>query len=256
MDNIAQIVKKQQNVENKVCQYCGKAFIECEYPVVKLGISYKHFVPDCDCIEKHEEERKKKEQQQARAKSLEKRFENSMISLFFKEKRFETLQDAEHVVFCKEYANNFEPSKTNGILMIGNVGTGKSTLQACICNVLIEKGYNCLFTTLASLLEKFTEATSFENKETVSGLLRWLCEYDYVVLDDIGREKYTESKLSLVFRIIDELMNAKVTVSVTANPESIYKLSTIDDFNAILDRLHFLCPNELKFYGESFRRRA
>lgn len=256
MDDITAIIKsKPQEAEVQVCQYCRKAFIKRDFPVTNLNIFFTHYVPACDCIAKNEEKEKLKEVQALKAKSLKRKFENSMISPFFQEKRFENLTDAEHVAFCKDYACGFKPREINGILMIGDVGTGKSTLQACICNVLIECGFNCLFTTLAGLLERFTEAMDFENKETVSGLLKWLCRYDYVVLDDIGREKYTDSKLSLAFRIIDELMNNKTTVSVTANPENIYKLSEIKDFKAILDRLYHLCPNKLEFHGESFRRK-
>lgn len=140
--------------------------------------------------------------------------------------------------------------------MIGNVGTGKTTLLACICNELMQKGYNCLFTQLTDLLDKFSTARRSSDERAEEKLLNWLLEFDFVVLDDIGREKYTETRLEVVFKIVDKLISHKIPIGISANPEMIKKLKNIPDFAAILDRLNETCQLKLEFNGESFRRQT
>ena len=84
----------------------------------------------------------------------------------------------------------------------------------------------------------------------------WLLKFDFVVLDDIGREKYTETRLELVFKIVDKLISHKIPVSITANPEMISKLKKIPEFNAIFDRLNAACQLKFEFSGQSYRRSA
>ena len=91
------------------------------------------------------------------------------------------------------------------------------------------------------------------NSGDITELLQWLAAFDFVVLDDIGRETYTDKRKENVFRIIDTLMNYKVVTAFTANPEMIVKLKTIPELNAALDRLKDMCPIKFEFRGESYR---
>lgn len=236
--------------ELRKCPYCGK-----EYKNFKMGI-VNTLVPVCDCEEKAyqaEQERKIKiAKEEAKRKKLERLFVNSMMSPFFKEKTFESLDINSNLIICKKYANDFIPQISDGIQMIGNVGTGKTTLLAAICNELMEKGYNCLFTTLSSLLDKFS-SFSYEHSGNITPLLDWIAKFDFVVLDDIGREAYTAKRKEAVFRIIDTLLNHKVVTAFTANPEMIEKLKQIPEFTAALDRLKGMCKMQLEFRGNSLR---
>ena len=135
---------------------------------------------------------------------------------FFKEKTFDKLEKNEHLAFCQEYAKEFEPKKSKGLQFIGNIGTGKTTLLAAICNELMQKQYTCLFITMSSLLDKFAKH-SFDNAGDITMLLKWLTMYDFVVIDDFGRETYTDKRVELAFRVVDTLINEKVTVSSINN---------------------------------------
>ena len=136
--------------------------------------------------------------------------------------------------------------------MVGKVGTGKTTLLAAICNELMEKGYSCLFTTFSSLLDKFSRY-SYENAGDITPLVNWLVSFDFVVLDDLGRETYTDKRKETAFRIIDALLNYKVVTAFTANPEMLTKLKVIPEWNATLDRLKEVCKYHFEFKGDSLR---
>ena len=86
--------------------------------------------------------------------------------------------------------------------MVGRYGVGKTAILAAVCNELMINGHTCLFTTLSALLDKFS-SYSFNNSGDITGLLMWLIKFDFIVLDDIGREAYTDKRQEIVFRIID-----------------------------------------------------
>lgn len=236
----------------KKCETCGKEYAKKTLEI--FGIKKIIQFPQCTCLEelrKKEEEEKEKEEKRS---ILERKFQNSLITPFFREKTFKNVNFSKEKAICQKYANEFEPQKSKGISLIGSVGTGKTTLLACICNELIINGYNCLFTQLSDLLDKFIIARRSKNELAESNLMYWLLQFDFVVLDDIGREKYTETRLEIAFKIIDKLLNHKIPVAFTANPEMIEKLKGIPDYNAILDRLNEMCEIKLTFKGESFRK--
>lgn len=234
------------------CPYCGKPYVEQTFAV--LGTLKKLEVPDCDCIARVEELEKQRREVERQKKILEDKFKNSMMTPIFREKRFELVDDSPEKRRCIEYARNFTPRQSVGMSLIGKVGTGKTTLLACVCNELMSNGYNCLFTQLTDLLDKFTAARRSDDERAEEKLMDWLLKFDFVVLDDIGREKYTETRLELVFKIVDKLISHKIPVSITANPEMIAKLKRIPEFNAIFDRLNAACQLKFEFSGPSYRR--
>lgn len=236
----------------KKCEFCGKEYIEKTFTI--LGVEKTINVAQCNCFEENDKKRKLEKEKEEKKLILEKKFQNSMMSPYFLEKRFKNIPFSKEKTICQKYALEFEPHKSKGMSLIGSVGTGKTTLLACVCNELITKGYNCLFTQLSDLLDKFIIARRSKNELAESNLMYWLLQFDFVVLDDIGREKYTETRLEIAFKIIDKLLNNKIPVAFTANPEMIEKLKGIPDYNAILDRLNEMCEIKFTFKGESYRK--
>ena len=249
----------------KVCFYCGKPYVLKRFEFTGNGAlknvliqrfgesAIYQYCADCDCERNAWYEQKAKEEAKERQELLNKRFENSMMSPLFREKRFENLNPCEHLAFCRRYAQKFKPKYSQGLCLIGETGTGKTTLLAAICNELIEKGYTCLFMTFSGLIENLL-TYSAENSGNLSDRLEWLRSFDFVVLDDIGRESYnTERRNEIAFRIIDTLLNYKVVTSISGNPEMISRLKDVWQQNAAVDRLRQMCPINLSFNGESYR---
>ena len=217
-------------------------------------VSIEEMGAEVENIDKLAEKQKEAQIQEEKKRILEKKFKNSMMTPLFREKCFDMVDNNEMKRKCIEYVKVFKPHNSTGLSLIGNVGTGKTTLLAWICNELMQKGYNCLFTQLTDLLDKFSTARRSSDERAEEKLLNWLLEFDFVVLDDIGREKYTETRLEVVFKIVDKLISHKIPIGISANPEMIKKLKNIPDFAAILDRLNETCQLKLEFEGKSFRR--
>lgn len=253
IENIAEEINKNADSELKKCFYCGKPYKWFIRDLKGIGKQLKVQVPDCQCQRNKEKQLAKARYMQQKAEKLAKLFDNSMMTPYFKEKKFNCLAQTIELQKCREYAKNFNDF-SGGISMIGATGTGKTTLLACICNELMEKDYSVLFTTLSALLDKFT-SHAYENAGNIETLLNWLIAFDFVVLDDIGRETYTEKRKEIAFRIIDTLLNHKIAVGYTANPEMIVKLKKIPEWNATLDRLKDICKLNFRFEGESLRGR-
>lgn len=265
MELIKNIINDSMLADKKCC-FCGKPYIQVKK---KFGNSERELVftrPQCDCEELARQEEEKKQQEfiaKERAKEserlkrikAEKMFKNSMITPFFQEKTFKNLKETPEIKRCKEYVNNFRPKASKGIQMFGEPGTGKTTALAAVCNELLSKEYSCLFTPLSTLLDKFSNY-SYEHYGDITGLLDWLVTFDFVVLDDIGRETYTDKRKENVFRIIDTLLNYKVVTAFTANPNMIVKLKSIPELEAALDRLKDMCPIKFEFKCNSYRGRS
>ena len=234
------------------CPHCGKPYEIKTFTV--MGVTKNLSVSQCNCIDEIAEKERLKNEAEERKRILEKKFKNSMMTPVFREKTFSMIDDSPQKRKCVEYVKNFKRHQSVGLSLIGKVGTGKTTLLACVCNELMTKGYNCLFTQLTDLLDKFVAARRSNDEQAEEKLTNWLLEFDFVVLDDIGREKYTETRLELVFKIVDKLISHKIPISITANPEMIAKLKKIPDFEAILDRLNEACQLKFEFNGDSYRR--
>lgn len=258
MESITNILKVEEvRPTQKVCSICG-----LEYKKVTVGSGKYNFTcyePACDCEKRHQEqkeqERIERETREKNAIILNKRFDNSMLSKRLKKMDFDTLDNSfntNEIVFCKKYVHDFDTETSKGIQMLGNTGVGKSALMACVCKGLIKKGYNCLFTTLSNLLSEFIEHSS-DNFGSISKKLNWLLKFDFIVLDDIGRENITEKRKEILFQIVDALYNEEKVIAFTANPEMITKLKKDKELTAILDRLRALCPNSFQFHGNSLR---
>ncbi len=255
------------NADSKIetCKYCGKPYKWHEHKIftgTDRERTMRMQVPTCNCIEENERRKKEATEAQYKKERLNKLFENSLITPYFQKKTFENLKQK-----AKEYGNEaelkllFEYSqkfkkgqRSNGIYLLGKPGTGKTSMAAAVCNELLGRGFNCLFITFSALMEKFTKY-SYDNNGDILPLLMWLVKFDFIVLDDIGRENYTDRRKEIAYRIIDMILNYEVPAALTANPEMIKRLKGIDDWGAMLDRFKDICAMQIVFKGESLRGR-
>jgi len=112
------------------------------------------------------------------------------------------------------YVEHFEEMKKNGkgLLFYGSVGTGKTYISACIANALIDKGYPCLVTNFARLVN--TISGKFEGKQEY---IDSLSEYALLVIDDLSAERNTEYMNEIVWNIIDARYRSGKPLIVTTN---------------------------------------
>lgn len=149
------------------------------------------------------------------------------------------------------YVDNFPEleEEGKGLLLYGNVGTGKTFYAACVVNALINRGRPCLMTSFPRLVNELTER--WEGRQRY---LDNLARYALVAIDDLGVERNTDYMSEHVTNIIDTLYNARVPVIVTSNytPRQLTEDCEIRK-RRVYDRLLERC-HPIKVDGESRRK--
>lgn len=145
-------------------------------------------------------------------------------------------KNAEVTAICRKYVKNWEWAfqRGMGILMYGDVGTGKSFLAACIVNALIDQGTPAFMTTSARVVEASQE-------DSPSAIIQRLSQAKLLVLDDLGMERITEYSKEIINSLIDSRYVARLPIIVTTNL-SPKKIDMIDD------------PNKKLYYRRIFDR--
>ena len=112
---------------------------------------------------------------------------------------------------CRRYAKYWDKARENnfGLLLWGDVGTGKSYLAACIANALIEKELSVRMLNFGQILN-----AGFEEKARI---LEEISSYDLLILDDFGMERNTEYGQEIVFQVIDNRYQSKKPMIITTN---------------------------------------
>lgn len=195
--------------------YCGK----CKTPKqVRIMILDKERTPFCLCkcaVEKRDREEAERERlkQLVRIKEMRRAGfpDDEMQNWTFDrdDRKNEKISS-----ILQNYVNNFESMKEKGkgLLLYGSVGTGKTFGAACIANALIDKGYACLVTNFARLIN--TIGGMFDGKQAyIDGLNR----YSLLVIDDLASERDTDYMNETVFNIIDSRYRAGLPLIITTN---------------------------------------
>ena len=230
--------------------YCGK----CHTPKqCKVTAFDKTFYPKCLC--QCEIEREAKAKEEAEKRDLLDRIQRYR-KMGFPE------SDMQHWTFenddqsrpkltemAKRYVNNFDTfyKEGKGLLLYGDVGTGKTYIACMIANALIDKGYPVLVTNFARILN--TLQGTFERQEYLDSLN----QFKLLVIDDLGVERDTGFAKEQVFNIIDSRYRAGKPMIITTNL-SMQKLATESDLSdkRVYDRIIERCfPVEVS--GESRR---
>ena len=149
------------------------------------------------------------------------------------------------------YVDNFPDmlDEGKGLLLYGNVGTGKTFYAACIVNAIVDSGRPCLMTSFPRLVNEMTER--WEGRQRY---LDNLARYALVAIDDLGVERNTDYMSEHVTNIIDTLYNARVPVVITSNytPRQLSEDCEIRK-RRVYDRLLERC-HPIKVDGESRRK--
>lgn len=151
---------------------------------------------------------------------------------------------------CRRYAEHWDTVKENnfGLLLWGNVGTGKSYLAACIANALIEKEVSVRMLNFGQILN-----AGFDEKARI---LEDLSRYGLLILDDFGMERNTEYGQEIVFQVIDNRYQCRKPMIITTNL-SLYTLKSPKDLEheRIYGRILEACI-PVHFDGENLREKA
>ncbi len=142
---------------------------------------------------------------------------------------------------CRNYADHFKKETgKKGLLLRGDVGTGKTFFACCIANALIDRGIACRCTS-------FIDQAKLEKKED-------LTRFGLVVLDDFGAERSSSFMEEVVYSTIDTLYRRQIPFIITTNMTD-RELSNASDPSTrrVLSRIYEACvPYEVS--GKDRRR--
>lgn len=138
-----------------------------------------------------------------------------------------------------------------GLLLYGDVGTGKTYFAACIANELIDKGVPVLVTNFSRLVNQLSGFNDDKNE-----FLNSLNLYKLLIIDDLGVERQSEFVMEQVYNIIDSrYKNGQPMIITTNRPIQEIKEAKDMNYKRIYDRILENCvPMEIT--GESRRRQA
>lgn len=115
---------------------------------------------------------------------------------------------------AKKYVDNFQELKEQGkgLLLYGDVGTGKSYVAASIANALIDKGIPVYMTNFAKIANVM-QGIFGEKQEYYDSLNR----FPLLILDDLAAERKTEYMQEIVFQVLDTRCRAGLPLIITTN---------------------------------------
>lgn len=116
---------------------------------------------------------------------------------------------------AREYVAQWDKMKSMsmGLLIWGNVGTGKTFAAGCIANALIDKCVPVLMTNFSRILNSLTGMFSEDRNEFIDGFNK----YELLIIDDLGIERNSEFALEQVYNIVDSRYRSKKPLIVTTN---------------------------------------
>jgi len=127
------------------------------------------------------------------------------------------------------------------IVFTGPTGTGKSGLASGILRQALIEGYRGRFYNVQDLLDELY--ASLADRSTPK-LLKKLCRYDLLVLDELGYLTLTPEQMNCFFKLMKERYESKHPTIITTNLtfDDWYNiLKPKDMVDAMLDRLRHRC---------------
>ena len=218
IDNISKKMEGNINEGDYVIDgllYCCRCNTKKQTVVNFMG---KQKVVNCLCKCKADELKREEEERQQAMMNL--RIEKLRVMGFPESEMSKwTFANDDHTnekitQIAKNYVENFEQMKQRGkgLLFYGTVGTGKSYISACIANALIDKGYPCLMTNFARLVN--TISGMYDGKQQYIDNLN---KYPLLIIDDLASERDTEYMNEIVQNIIDSRYRSGLPTIITTN---------------------------------------
>lgn len=206
----------------------------------------------CECEERAEQERQEREERAKRkAKADRMRDECFPASGFYRDCTFETDDGLTPVLSraCERFADSFDPSDHYGLMLWGDVGTGKSFMSSAIANRVIDRGFSAFQTDVRYIVNLME--SSFEHRQRN---LDRILGYDLLLIEDLGAQRDTPYMMEHVYAVIDGRYKTGKPMVITTNfdGERIASISGDSAWGRIFDRILERCY-PVEFSGENRR---
>lgn len=115
---------------------------------------------------------------------------------------------------CEEYAAALSFGGAKGLLLLGEVGVGKTFLLDCVGHAVMEKGLSVKKYTAYNLVDRMLK----DIREREGGLAAALTEPDLLIVDDLGTEPFIPNiTYEGLFGMVNERQNAGKATAIATN---------------------------------------
>ena len=156
---------------------------------------------------------------------------------------------ARNVEILRAYADNFG-KQTEHLILCGATGLGKTHLSTSLAKVIIERGYNVVYTTAIRMFDTFEKkrfSQGYQSKDSTDKFF----DCDLLIIDDLGCEMSTQFTVSTLYDLINTRLNEGRSTVISTNLSGAELRKKYDD--RITSRLfgHFV---PLPFSGTDIRQ--
>ena len=236
-------------------KYCGKCRTpkEAFYPADLQAQGFTKHPVMCKCATERREREEAKRREYERMSYMTMLRSEAFRDMPVAGWRFESAAvTTPQLAKARGYVQHWDEFKKAGIglIMFGDVGTGKSYAAGCIANALIDRLESVLFVRMADVVNRMQGNFGADRDHYMQSLM---CP-DLLVLDDLGAERNTSFSKECVFDVVDKrLMTGKPMIITTNIPISIMRKATDLDDRRIYDRILAVCT-PFRFNGGNFRK--
>ena len=178
------------------CKKCGGQ----RQTVVPCFGKSGYFMPRCicQCQREAEEQRKAAEERQRRMERIKRRKAQGLQDRYLYDYTLANDNGQNPLMDkARAYVENWKEAYRNntGLLLFGDVGTGKSFFAGCIANALLDQDVPVLMTNFPTILNRLTGMFSEDRADFIASF----DEYDLLIIDDLGVERSTEYAMEHIF---------------------------------------------------------
>jgi DNA replication protein DnaC len=141
-----------------------------------------------------------------------------------------------------------------GLWLMGDVGTGKTTLAMLVSKAAVEAGRTVAVYSLPRLLARIRRTYDAEaGEDSYLQFFERLTSVELLHVDDLGAEKRTDWVLEQLYAIVDERYQSQRSMVVTTNLDQAELEQQIGP--RTVSRLVEVCGDPLPLFGEDLRYR-
>lgn len=227
--------------------YCGNCNTPKQCMKTFNGID-RIFGCMCLCEQSQYEEEKKLDEEKQKKIYIDQLRVNGIQDTALRSYRFESCEMTPLLKSCKKYVGRWDEvlKGNHGLILWGDVESGKTFAAACIANALIDRGTPVLMTSFPRIL-----SINFNDR---AEWLEEMVRFPLLLIDDFGVERSTEYSLETMYYVLDERYKSGKPLIVTTNL-TLQEIEnpTSTEYKRIFSRLREMCQ-PVRVTGRKWRK--